>query len=59
MLLQRVALTPAGSELQISFDHRALVFRCEDSQHVLLGAIREINRLIEETNRLFGGRAQT
>jgi hypothetical protein len=57
--LQRSALTSAAQELQLSFDHRALLFSCEGSEHALLDAIREINHLIEETNRLCGDRSQT
>ena len=50
-LLELAALTPPARKLQLSFDRRALVFRCDDNEHALLGAIREIGRLIEETNR--------
>jgi hypothetical protein len=35
------------------------LFSCEDSEHALVDAVREINHLIEETNRLSGGRSQT
>jgi len=58
-LLQRAALVSAVQKLQLSFDQRALLFSCEDSEHALLDAVREINHLIEETNRLSSGRSQT
>jgi hypothetical protein len=48
-----------GTELQLSFDQRALLFSCEDSEHALLDALREINHLIEGTNRLSRGGSQT
>jgi hypothetical protein len=58
-LLQRAALASAAQKLQLSFDHLALLFSCDDSEHALVDALREINHLIEETNRLSGGRSQT
>jgi hypothetical protein len=58
-LLQRAALASAAQQLQLSFDPRTLLFSCEDSEHSLVDALREINRLIEETNRLSSGRART
>jgi hypothetical protein len=58
-LLQRAALAAAAQKLQLSFDHRALLFSCEDSEHALVDAVREINHLIEQTNRLSSGRSQT
>jgi hypothetical protein len=57
-LLQRAALASAAQKLQLSFDHLALLFSCDDSEHALVDALREINHLIEETNRS-GGRSQT
>jgi len=35
------------------------LFSCEDSEHSLVDALREINHLIEETNRLSSGRSPT
>jgi hypothetical protein len=58
-LLQRAVLVWAVQKLQLSFDQRALLFSCEDSEHALLDALREINHLIEETNRLSRGGSQT
>jgi hypothetical protein len=58
-LLQRAALASAAQKLQRSFDHRALLFSCEDSEHSLVDALREINHSVEETNRLSSGRSQT
>jgi len=58
-LLQRAALASAAQKLQLSFDQRALLFSCEDSEHSLVDALREINHLIEETNRLSSGRSPT
>jgi hypothetical protein len=57
-LLQRAALASAAQKLQLSFDQSALLFSCEDSEHALLDALREINHLIEETNRLSSGRSR-
>jgi hypothetical protein len=59
MLLQRAALASAAQTLQLSFDSRALLFSCEDREHSLVDALREINHLIEETNRLSSDRSQT
>jgi hypothetical protein len=53
-LLRLAALTPAAQKLQLSFDRRALVFRCDGREHEMLDAICEINRLIEETNQRSG-----
>ena len=58
-MLQRAALASAAQKLQLSFDQRALLFSCEDSEHLLVDALREINHLIEETNRLSSGRSPT
>ena len=58
-MLQRAALASAAQKLQLSFDQRALLFSCEDSEHSLVDALREINLLIEETNRLSSGRSPT
>jgi len=58
-LLQRAALASAAQQLQLSFDPRTLLFSCEDSEHSLVDALREIHRLIEETNRLSSGRSRT
>ena len=58
-MLQRAALASAAQKLQLSFDQRALLFSCEDSEHSLVDALREINHLIEETNRLSSGRSPT
>ena len=38
-LLRLAALTPAAQKLQLSFDRRALVFRCDGSEHEMLDAI--------------------
>jgi len=48
-----------AQKLQLSFDHRALLFSCEDSERSLVDVLREINHLVEETNRLSSGRSQT